>query len=268
MGLKNKIFIIVLPILCSFCFQTTMNSQINLEFVKHLSVNNLKNEHWIYIEELHSTKDSIAYLKSKFYLQYEQDSLFLESVNNCIPLFLNDSNALNFSCIYFLKDVRKNRDSWFQILDKNRSFFSDSNFFLRTYQFTINPVIIDTSLIPAILQNDFLKYKKAFSKKPVLAATFSALIPGLGELYIGNFKTFGAKLTSHVIFGLQIVESVSILGLISPLPVLNIGFFTAFYGANIIGSYRDTKRKITDTKNQFLINASNYYSLHNHYSLY
>ena len=234
--------------------------QIDFGFVRHLSQNNLRNEHWFYINATKSSTDSIEYLKAKFYLQYEEDSLFLSSFNKCASLFVKDSTALNCSQLYFIKKMNANRENWFNSFEKWDSLLANGNALFQLYKLTESPAFSDTSLIPLDLQLDFLKFKKAHSKKPYLAAIFSAIVPGLGELYIGNYKSFGAKFTSLSIFGLQSAESIHKLGLLKPLSIINMGFFTAFYGANIVGAYRDTKSKTKEFKDQFLIHVSKYYS--------
>ena len=260
MGL-NKISRICFFVFISFFGGTKLYGQVDLGFVRHLSENKLRNEHWKYINHANSSSDSIEYLKAKFYIQYEEDSLFLNSFNKCIDLFVKDSVALNYTHLYFIKRIGANRAIWFNSVEKNDSLISNLNEIVQLYKITENPVESDTAFISEELQVDFLKFSKAFSKKPALAAFLSAIVPGLGELYIGNFKSFGAKFTSLSIFGLQSAESIHKLGLLKPLPLLNLSFFTAFYGANIVGAYRDTKSKTNEFKDQFLIHVSNYYSL-------
>jgi hypothetical protein len=244
----------------SFLGANGVFGQIDFGFVRHLSENNLRNEHWSYINTTKSSTDSIEYLKAKFYLQYEEDSLFLTSFSKCASLFLKDTNALNFCQLYFITKMNDDRDNWFHLFEKRDSLLANGNFLFQLYKVTESAAVSDTSIIPLELQTDFLKFKKAHSKKPYVAAIFSAVVPGLGELYIGNYKSFGAKFTSLSIFGLQTAESIHKLGFLKPLSMFNLGFFTAFYGANIVGAYRDTKSKTKEFKDQFLIHVSKYYS--------
>ncbi len=249
-------------------FYSSFFGQINIHFVKYLSENKLKKEHWSYLQNVTGPEDSIAYLKSKFYLQYEQDTLFLASFKKGSSLFLKDSNAVNYACLYFTTKMNLYREDWFLAFQRVDSVLANKNNLFQLYDLTNSPNVSDTLHIPQNLETDFLAYKKACSKKPLLAAIFSAIIPGLGELYIGNYRSFSTKLASHTLLGVQIGESVKKVGFFHPLSILNSGFFTAFYGANIIGSYRDAKLKMKDTKNQYLIHVSDYYSLINKYTLY
>lgn len=268
MSLSNKFYIRLLFFIVSFCFNLNVFSQIDLGFIRHLSENNLKKEHWTYINEVNCAKDSTEYHKAKFYLQYHQDSLFLESFKRSSNLFLNDSFAVNYACVYFIKNLTISREDWFLNFKRIDSVKAVTNNFYQLYQICESPSVSDTNSIPQVLQKDFLLYVKAYSKKPIVAACLSAIIPGLGELYIGNFRAFISKLISQSIFGFQIVEVVKKVGILHPLSILNSGFFMTFYGVNIIGSYRDTKLKMKDTKNQYLINVSNHYTLINKYTLY
>lgn len=250
-----------------FCFVfnylTKINAQINLGFVKHLSENELKSEHWTYLNQIKSSNDSVEYFKAKFHLQYGNDSLFLESFRECYDLFCSDTNAFWIANIHFLKTTNTYRDIWFDKISPDFKKYQNRpelDPLIEVYLYTQHVESVDTSQIEDVLLPDFLKFKKATKKKPILAAIFSAFVPGLGELYIGNHRSFGNKLVLLGLFGIQTAESISKLGSFHPLSIVNVGFITTFYTVNIIGSYHDTKVKKTETKNQFLINASNYYS--------
>jgi hypothetical protein len=257
----DKLQLLFLLLFFSFSFHQKLNGQIEMKFVQYLSQSGLKQEHLQYINEVNSTPDSIAFLKAKYYLQYQQDSLFLATFPMCISLFVEDTNAYNYTNWYFLKDFSSNRDKWFSYID---TYHLPDNLFSNYYALTNNPLDSANIQIPADLKDDFLSYKKAFRKSPWLAATLSTVIPGLGELYIGNFQTSLTKLMSLSVFGLQSAESIALFGLLHPLPVINVGLFSLFYGANIIGSYLDTKRKKRNLKNQFLLHVSKHF---NDYSL-
>jgi TM2 domain-containing membrane protein YozV len=221
-------------------------------------VNGLEREHSAYLFSLNEEQDSLELFKAKFYLQYEKDSLFFNSFSKCSDLFIDDSLALNYATLYFLRKNEGSRDKWFELLRENVKL--DTTQFIHLYNQLDYPIFFDSIHIPDELKNDFVKYQKAYKKKPIVSLLLSAIVPGLGELYIGNLRASIAKFSSQTIFGIQIVESIAYLGLLHPLPVLNIGFFSAFYVANIVGSYRDTKTKKVELKNQFYIHAADYYS--------
>lgn len=239
--------------------------QVDQPFIQHLSHLNLKQEHFQYLNQCTTSKDSLAYFNAKYFMQYNESELFLQTIPECVQLLKEDTNFLNYTSIYFLKDLTPNREKWF-------TFLKDSNFQASRYSDlfakTEMPKLKDTLVIPEELQQDFKTYIKAFRKKPWVSATLSTIIPGLGELYIGNFQTSFTKFLSLSLFGIQSVESIVVLGIIQPLPLLNIGIFTLFYGANIVGSFRDTNKKKQDFKNQFLLHASYYYNARIKSSIY
>lgn len=242
----------------SVCFfSLNAKSQIDIPFIQHLSRLNLKHEHNEYLKIWTSNSDSSALFNAKFYIQYNEIDLFLKTVPTCVQLIKEDTNFLNYVHLLFLKDLTPNRERWFAFLNENQF---DQSPIVEIYKSTESPSIEDTLFIPNELKKDFQTYVKAYKKKPWISASLSTLIPGLGELYIGNFQTFVTKFLSLSLFGIQSVESILILGAVQPLPVLNIGIFALFYGANIVGSFRDTNTKKQDFKNQFLLHAADYYN--------
>jgi hypothetical protein len=232
--------------------------QIDVGFVKHLSEHHLSTEHLEYIKSCESSEDSLEFFKAKYYIQCEQDSLFFESFRKSTSLIFSDTLFVNFLNNYFLLKKEKVRNDWFVLSDSLT--ITDSvhvNFY---YHLAKSPILSDSTFLPDELRVDFVKYAKAYKKKPGVALVLSMLVPGLGELYIGNLRASLAKFGSQSIFGAQIIESVKVLGILHPLPILNIGFFSAFYVANIVGSYRDAKTKKNDLKNQYLYHVSEYNS--------
>lgn len=240
-------------------------SQLDLQFIQHLSRLELKQEHECYLKNHVSKSDSFKLFSAKYYLQYNEDSLFLSSITNCKQLLLSDTNLLNYANAYFMKKFNPNREVWFNFLNAQ---VIQTNKYLELYNLTKTPELGDTIHLPDALKKDFIIYEKAFRKRPWISATLSALIPGLGEFYIGNFQASITKFLSLSLFGIQSVESTLLLGVIQPLPIINIGVFSIFYGANIIGSYSDTNKKKQDFKHQFLLHAANYYSATIKSSLY
>lgn len=243
-------------------------TQINTDFVRHLSDNNLKTEHWQYITNQSTTsEDSIDYFKAKFYLQYSNDSLFLETFDRCSTLFTTDTTLVFFTSLYFLKQTSENRAHWFDKILKQQPSIASHPIF-ETYFSTKDPTKVDTSNLPDELKPDFLQFKKAFKKRPWIAASFSTVVPGLGKFYIGNYKTGTSSFLSLSLLGLQSAESIVKLGIKHPLSLIDIGFFSTFYISSIVGAYLDTNAKKKETKNQYLIHASTYYSTVYQYSLY
>jgi len=251
-----------------FLIKLTAYSQVNYSFIQHLSVQNLQREHKTYISTLaeKTATDSINYLTAKYYLQYFNDSLFLDSYIKSKTVFKNDTNATNIASVVFLTSNK--RDIWFANYptQDNTSYMANSVY--SVYLASKNPNNTDITLMPEELQADFLDYKNYYHKKPWVAAGLSTLVPGLGELYAGKKRSFVNTLLFHVMYGLQAYEAGYKLGIKKPFTVFSIGFFGVFYFANIYGSYFDVKQAKKEKRKQFLIDATNYYNLNYATKLY
>lgn len=247
-------------------FIVLANAQVDPSFMDHLSKNNLKKEHWAYIQELSdkTSADSLSYLKAKYYLQYFNDSLFFLNYSQCKQLFISDTVTFNKANIFFLKPDVTDPNKWFSSFDNERTSFLSSNI-RYVYSTSVSPMKIDANTLPVSLQSDFLRYKKNYKKKPFTGAVLSAVIPGLGKLYVGKKRSFATTFFSHVVYGVQSYESIRKLGIKNPFSIFSLSFFSIFYIANIYGSYHDVVQVKKDTKKQYLINAFNYYHLNYSY---
>ena len=265
--MKLNRFIFIIPFILYYPYN--LFSQFDLNFINYLSENHLKNEHFTYLnkQKREDNVDSAAYLKAKFYLQYTDDSLFFDSFIESITICKSDTFLMNYASVYFLKSTNGNREKWFNSVDfKTTGVISklcDS-----IYLSTNIPAKSKVEFLPEELKVDYLNYCNYFKKSPLLAASLSTLIPGLGQLYIGNFKSFMTRITTQSLFAFQLIESNKKLGLYHPISILNASFYSVFYFVNIVGTYRDTKEKKEEFKNQFLINASNYLSNRIDFPLY
>lgn len=230
--------------------------QINSSFVEHLSKNQLQVEQWTYLNTTQSSQDSTHYYFSKYHLQYGQDSLFLLNVKKSPTLFFNDQMAVNYANNYFLSKENKFAQRWFSEVDQNSSELSGLPLI---YHSAYHPNETDINTLPINLRGDFLRLQRSDRKRPFLAATFSAIIPGTGKLYIGSPRSFIITFVSLSILGLQTWESYTNLGVKHPLTILNGGLFSLYYATNIFGSFRETKTKKKNRRKQFLINASKQY---------
>jgi hypothetical protein len=252
---KKKIFF------CFFIFlvHSKILAQLDVLFITHLSNTKLQNEHENYLKLNHDESDTSFYHQAKFFLQYKKDSLFFDCFKKADNLFFLDTIAVNFACNYFISSNEKNRVFWFDSLLKvkeNRYNCPIERLYLKAKE----PREQDVTDIPEMLKEDFTKYVNANRKKPFLAGLFSAIVPGLGKLYIGNIRSFSMTLISNSLFALQSIESYKSKGINHPFTVFNMTFFSGFYAVNIYGSYSETQKKKLDLKNQFLIHVANYYS--------
>ena len=254
------------PILFSIFFANTLFAQLDLPFISHLGKSNLEREHLSYLKSLNET-DSVSCQFAKYYLQYPDDSLFFIYFKKSSTHFLADSNAVNFASIQFTQHSKSS--FWFDTCLSQKAEVPRITKQLATIQNSIDqPKGFDFNILPEKLQVDFQKYQKIAAKKPIVAMAFSALVPGLGKLYIGSKKSFVMTLFTMSFLGLQTYESYHVKGFKHPLTVINLGFFTTYYVVNLVGSYRETKLKKKEIKTQYLINATNYYRYKYRPSLY
>ena len=256
---------IKLVVFLSFCFCLKVSSQVNLDFVKHLSFNQLKEEHFFYLANSGTSSDSIHYLTAKYYLQYHNDSLFFKHLHASADLSSGDSLLLNNATIYYFKQSNKYTQEWVGFMTEKVNYSCRSKQFIDTL-LKNDPGNINLGFIQ--LNGDMANYKKAMRKKPVVAAAMSAIIPGLGKAYIGRKKSFGFTLAAHLLYGIQTYESIKRLGIKNPLSIINIGMLGVMYSANIYGSFIEAKKNKKEKYHQLLNHASDYLYMDTGNSLY
>ncbi len=260
----NKFIYIV--ILLTFLDVSNVDAQIDIQFISHLSKQELQREHLTYLQSFKES-DSISFHFAKYYLQYPDDSLFFQYFQEATTHFQSDTSTLNLASIHFVNSPKSK--FWFESCLKKTVVIPGISKQLVIVKNSIDyPNEFDFNLLPEKLQVDFQKYQKISAKKPIVALSLSAVIPGLGKLYIGSKKSFGLTLLSMTVLGLQSYESYRSKGISHPLTIINLGFFTTYYAVNLLGSYRETKLKKKEIKTQYLINATSYYHYKYRPSLY
>lgn len=241
-----------------FQFQSSY-AQVDKAFIHHLSVNNLKVEYLEYLNNVNTSEDTLAYYYSKYHFQFGNDSMFLFYTDRSKELLKKDTTLLIHYSKSFLNPLLVNSNSWFNSVIDTSLLVNDQMRQLHlVYNLTEYP--IKSPILPYQLQKDYDLFYKATKKSPLMAGIFSAILPGLGMAYlnkprasIGNFAIVGG-------FGYQTYESYKIFGLKHPLTIINGAFFTGFYLVNIIGSYLEVKKNLSERKKQYLIHATTYYS--------
>ncbi|MFL5753194.1 MAG: hypothetical protein ACJ76F_07300 [Bacteroidia bacterium] len=261
--MKTKCGLIFLLLYVAF----RSNAQVDPAFLKHLSEKGMKREHAAYLASLSTTPDSLHYLQAKFYLQYFNDALFSDHYLKSRSLFTKDSFAMNRADILYLKETPERQVAWFGATVPLESAHAGKAIGF-AYLASVDPRKTSVSLLPQKLQAPFLEYRRAYEKKPVIAAALSAVVPGLGKLYIGRKKSFVNTLLTHAIYGAQSYESIKKLGIRNAFSILDLGFFSVFYLANVYGSYTDTRQVKKEKRKQFMINASDYYNMEYSSKLY
>lgn len=252
--MKRKLNSVVLFFCITFSF-----AQIDAKFIKHLSENNLFREHKTYLNAITQSSDSVYYFKAKFNLQYPNDSLFVINYFKSKLLCHADTLLVKQSSIYFLKNSdKKTKSIWFNSLSEYDN--TESVYFNTVYKATFNPNQYSKDNFPLELQRSYLQYKRAYNKKPFVAAVFSAILPGSGKLYAGKTKTFFLTFLLSAAYAVQTYESSQKLGIRHPLTIINLGAFSVFYLSNIYGSYRAVIDSKKENKQQFIIDATNFYN--------
>ncbi len=250
MGLiKNSLLLLY------FC-TVNLFAQVDYSFLKHLSNSNLKTEHYHYLLNECKNEDTLNYLLAKYYLQHKNDSLFFSYYSKAKSISATDSNLINCASIYFFKQNNSSCFQWKEKLDDKYLINSSQKQFLNAVN---DEQIIHLNYGNKLLQTHFYEYKKSLTKKPWVAASLSALIPGLGKAYINSYRSFAITLFTHVMYGLQLNESVKKFGFQHPLTIANIALFGVFYSANIYGSYTETKKRKTEKLHQLLHDASDHF---------
>lgn len=160
--------------------------------------------------------------------------------------FLNSDNSL----------LRK---KWFSSFSRTSVKATQGKLVL-IYDASENPINFSPDQLPLELRNSFISYRKIYSKKPLLAASFSAVIPGLGKLYAGKKKSALAAFLLNAGYAVQTVESINKLGVTHPFTIVNMCAFTVFYMSNIYGAYRSVIELRSERKKQFLVDATYFYN--------
>jgi hypothetical protein len=252
-------------LLLIFLCKSYLIAQIDFNFLKHLSNSNLQSEHYHYLISECKSKDTMNYLLAKYFLQYKNDSLFFSHYEQSKSISSNDSLLTNAASIYFFKQPKSQSIKWMNILKNDvPENLPQSKFVL----LVSDPHVKSINYGNEIFKNDFINYKNSLLKKPVLSAFFSAVIPGLGKAYINQYRSFAVTLISHMLYGLQLNESIKKFGIKHPLTIANLTLFSVFYSANIYGSYVATKKMKTEKLQQLLYDASDNFYVNFGNSLY
>ncbi|MBA3681278.1 MAG: hypothetical protein H0W73_08965 [Bacteroidetes bacterium] len=234
------------------------SAQVNVKFIDHLSANNLAREHTTYLNSLPES-DSVFYFKAKFAAKYDQGAFIINNYVLSQALCNADTNLNNKASIHFLTAAdQRNTQAWFGIPGAFSA--GKENNFNTVYKASLNPNLFSEENFPLELQKSYLKYKRSYNKKPVLAAVFSTILPGSGKLYAGKTKTFFLTFLLNAAYAVQTVESGKKLGIKHPLTIINATAFTVFYLSNIYGSYRAVIDLRKERKKQFITDATNFYN--------
>lgn len=229
--------------------------------INHLVRNNLEIEHHTYLFDRFS-KDSqnemLLQYRSRFYLLTQNDSLFIEQYIRNKSYGLRDTCLIKLATAQYLNPLHFGHKLWFEELNTSEVMvYSSAEYYtFRKAWYSEDTVMTD---LPLAIQDSYIAYLKYRDRKPWRAAIYSAIVPGSGKLYAGHKKAFLPNFLTHVAVGFQAGEAISKHGLRSAISIVNLSIFAFYYASNIYGSARAVKTKQKEYRNQFLIEASEYY---------
>jgi hypothetical protein len=258
MKIKKFITILLFPI---FSF-----AQVNSEFIHHLVTKKLHQEHYQYLNKLNKTIPTndtleLEWIKwALFYKDYTQfESLYFSYQNNLL-IKLDTCVLLNASALV-LKQKPIQINKWFSQSDIDQSSTKINQIFT-LYNLSENIQNYNASEFHFISENlnyYFTEYQKYYTKKPMVAALLSTVIPGSGKLYNGRKKGFFPSFLMNTILGTFAYEAINKNGFNNAYSIFSLGIFSAFYFSNIYGSYHETKVIKQEKKEELLYNVSNHY---------
>lgn len=256
----------LVPVIIFFCF-SHLHSQVNELFVKHLSKNNLRTEHGVYLNGF-APSDSLNFYKAKFFFQYNEAQLFLQTFSANPKLIAGDTGFLNLASVYFLRERPELSARFFSAPELSLVSSVGTKQMMLVYHAAEKTKAEDSVIVPRPLRSGYLDLVRYSRKKPFVAGLLSAAVPGLGKLYAGRKYSFINTLVVHAFFAAAGVEAVSRLGWKHPYTIFNLSYSGVFYLANIYASAREVKRVKKEKRKQFLNDAADYFDLHFHGGLY
>lgn len=230
---------------------SSLSAQINRLFLDHLYQNGLKRESQRYIQ-LNAANDSINYFLAGFAIRFSDDSLLEQIILSGKSFLLNDQKLNEQVALRALILNNEARSVWF----KNNT----ADEITTVYRASENPLLYGSDLRMNEYSDAYIKYKQAFKKNALLAAGFSALIPGAGKLYLEKPVSFIGSFVSTNLLIAQSAESVFRLGIRHPFSIFNLAAASVFYLANVYGTYNDCRMMKKLKRKVFLHEAFDFYN--------
>lgn len=245
-----------------YFFIVSLNSftQTKSDLLNHLFKNKLfrEYEYVLKYDTVGINQDSLAYFKILNHLNLKQNSEIIKNFEFANKLIVSDTNFYLKLNMHFLQLNDSIKRVWFNNKLKHLE-DTVSKQFKNLAKILLNEKSVDTILIATELRKNYKEYIKYRSKKPIISALYSAIIPGLGKLYNGRKYSFRNVFSAHILLGSKFVESVYVLGIYNPYTFITFGFLSTYYLANIVGSYFDLKEVKKEKQLEFIFNVQNYY---------
>ncbi len=210
--------------------------------------------------------DSFFYLKTLYDHKFGKESEFELDLKHVSSYLKNDSDACALISFEQLIRYQKLNFSWQNYLYdaiQNEKIKSLQSLILMTKDNRLS----SNANIPDPIYSSYKTMVKMNSKSSLAIAGLSAIVPGLGKLYMGQPKRFLSTFLLNSMYSIQTYESIKKLGLKHPVSIVNILFSVFFYAANVYGSYNDAIYFKSENKRQFIIDGSTYY-LYDYYPSY
>lgn len=246
-----------------------LQSQINFNLLNHFYFNNLTNEHLAYLEKIDKSNDSLNFYYTKYYISVKLDTFVYKYSIKTKDYFYNDTNfTCQLSKYWLKKSSHPFAKIWFDSTLTNPKCLCDKEIqiaFKRAFskQITNDTLKMDNYKISYY---ELKKYKQ--KKKPLIAATLSAIVPGLGKWYIGKPRAFIFNLLANGAYVAQSVESIKKVGIKNAYTIFIISFGSVFYLSNVYGTYNDAKIKLKEKKLIYLNEANTFYNDYFNFNLY
>jgi hypothetical protein len=239
-------------------------------FYKHLVSENLFSEQIAFNHQIIKLHPANTLLKDSLYLNISLAYTRLgntDSVNANLsrisptPVFSNYASGTYLSLLVLYQQYDK--ANGFSVNSKIMPLpFASLEADLAIKMLERKPTLQDTaiSMISPQLRNIKTEYENAPHHSAFLAGLFSAVIPGMGKLYLGYSDQALSGFIANAALGAQAAESYFKAGPASARFIISGSLFGLFYGGNIWGSIIMAKKQKRDHLKQIDYEIFNYYN--------
>jgi|GEM_PF-1303895 len=253
-----------------------------IQFYTHLKQNHLFNEQLVFNKSLQKTNEKNPIIVDSLKIDLATIYFQLDLADSCKKVLSGISDNFSFSKKQnrqFLSMLLVNKEYVLaqKTIEHNNIFNKDDNTFQKNTGLSIavlkrelnkNDSSYNSFSVSPSLLDIKIRYLNPPDYSPAIAGVSSALIPGLGKLYIGDKKQALTSFIANVLLGAQAAESYFKSGLSSPRFIITASLFSVFYSGNIIGSIAMAKKKKKDYYKQLDHEIFNYYNSELNQSIY
>jgi hypothetical protein len=175
------------------------------------------------------------------------------------PAFSVSSSNL-FLCLLILRKNYDRANSFLNNGYRPQMFYQEAKTSVKILQNASTRQDTSTSQYSSEIQDIKHRYDQSPKHSAFLAGFYSALIPGMGKLYLGYKQEAISACIENIALGGVAAESYFKAGPLSARFVITGALFALFYGGNIWGSAILAKKQKVDYKKQLDYEIFNYYS--------